>query len=166
MGSGRVGTWKRGTRKFKKGEGLEKNWGLQALVGFCAFRFFCCFSQKFISLRFYFFIPDFLNFYETLSQLLWVLLSWRRWYRSSTQVFEIFFSRFSTFDVFLDVSFFSKIFFKLLNKVFFFFSFVDNENASFFNKRRRVTKVTQAVASWSGVGDIYRGDRGAVVAVV
>jgi len=32
-------------------------------------------------------------------------------------------------------------------------------------KRQRVTKVTQAVASWSGAVDIYRGDRGAVAVV-
>ena len=46
----------------KKGEGLEKNWGLQALVGFCAFRFFLLFFAKIYLVEVLFFYSRFFKF--------------------------------------------------------------------------------------------------------
>ena len=95
----------------KKGEGLEKNWGLQALVGFCAFRFFCCFSQKFISLRFYFFIPDFLIFMKLCHNCYGFFCRGAVGIGRPLKFLKFFFPDFLLLMFFLDVSFFSKIFF-------------------------------------------------------
>lgn len=147
---------------------FEKNWASSFLVGFfCAFRFFCCFRKNFKVVEVLFFYSRFFKFFwNIVTTVMGSFLVAPLAFAARHSNFWNFFSRFSTFDVFLRcVVFFENIFKLFQTRCFFSFFSITKMQVFLLYKRQRVTKVTQAVASWSGAVDIYRGDRGAVAVV-